>query len=161
MKPDPVVRRPGEVMFALLLVVLSVAAFWQAYAISGFSGKTTPGVFPMLAAGIMTISALVILISATRSPPTPRDAPGFFTEVLSLNHIVLIGLVFGYVMLMPVLGFVVSSAIFLYCAFQYLWRKNPLVILVLTALTLAVIYALFREVFQVVLPQGTLLQGYF
>ena len=161
MTPDPAHRRPGELAFALILVVFSVAAFWQAYGISGFSGKTTPGVFPMLASGIMVISSLSILVSAARLPPKPKDAPGFFAEVVSVNHIVLIGFVFGYVLLMPLFGFVLSSAIFLSAAFQFLWRKNPIVTLALTAFTLIVIYIIFREVFQVFLPQGTLLQGYF
>lgn len=154
-------RRPGELLFSVVLVVFSVAAFWQAYAISGFSGKTTPGVFPMLASGVMILSGLMILLSAARTPPSPGDAPGFFTQVVSLNHIVLIGLVLGYVILMPLVGFVVSSALFLFCAFQFLWRKNPLVMLALTALSLGVIYVVFREVFQVVLPQGILLRGMF
>ena len=74
---------------------------------------------------------------------------------------VLIRLVLGYILLMPMLGFVASSALFLFCAFQYLWRKNPFIILALTAFTLTFIYVIFREVFQVVLPQGTLLQGLF
>jgi hypothetical protein len=34
-------------------------------------------------------------------------------------------------------------------------------ILTLTGATLAIIYVIFREVFQVVLPQGTLLKGFF
>lgn len=154
-------RRPGELLFSVILVVFSVAAFWQAYSISGFTGKTTPGVFPMLASGVMTVSGLLILISTARTPPDTSDAAGFFTKVLSRNHIVLIGLVLGYVVLMPLLGFIVSSALFLFCAFQFLWRKSPLVTLALTALTLAVIYIIFREVFQVVLPQGSLLRGLF
>jgi len=161
MIPEQATRRPGELVFSLLLLVFSVAAFWQAYGISGFTGKTTPGVFPMLAAGIMILSGLVILVSAAKALPEPNDAPGFFTQVLSLNHIVLIGLVLGYVLLMPLVGFVISSALFLFGAFQFLWRKNPLAMLALTALTLAVIYVIFREVFQVVLPQGVLMQRYF
>ena len=147
-------RRPGELLFALLLFVFSVSAFWQAYLISGFSGKATPGVFPMLAAGIMVVSGLMTLLSAARMPKKPDDKSCFFVEVLSFNHFVLIVLVFGYVILMPVLGFVISSGLFLFCSFQFLWRKNPLVILALTAVTLAVIYIIFREVFQIFLPQG-------
>ncbi len=161
MSSDPANRRPGELVFALLLLLFSVAAFWQAYEISGFTGKTTAGVFPMLASGVMVISGLVILVSAASSPPAPKDAPGFFSEVVPINHVVLIGLVLGYVVLMPLLGFLVSSALFLFCAFQFLWRKNPLYMLALTALTLAAIYIVFREVFQVVLPQGSLFRGYF
>ena len=154
-------RRPGELVFALLIVVFSVAAFWQSYGISGFSGKTTPGVFPMIASGVMMISSVVILISATRLSAPPEGSPGFLAEVLTLRHVVMIGLVLAYVMLMPLIGFVASSAVFLFCAFQFLWRKNPVLMLALTAATLAIIYLIFREVFQVVLPQGTLLPGLF
>lgn len=152
-------RRPGELIFALLLVMFSVAAFWQAYGISGFSGKTEPGVFPMIASSVMMISSAVILVSAARQPGPAKGTPGFFTEVLTTRHLVLIVLVLGYVLLMPQLGFVLSSALFLFSAFQFLWRKNPILILALTAIALALIYFVFRELFQVVLPQGALLQG--
>jgi len=152
-------RRPGELVFALLLVVFSATAFWKAYGISGFSGKTEPGVFPMIAAGVMTVSSAVILMSAARQTGPNESTPGFFSEVLTPRHVVLIGLILGYVLLIPLLGFVVSSALFLFCAFQFLWRKNPFLILALTACTLAIIYVVFRELFQVVLPQGSLLQG--
>lgn len=159
MKPQTPHRRPGELVFALLIVVFSVGALWQSYSISGFSGKTTPGVFPMIASGVMVISGVVVLMSATQLPAPPEGAPGFLAEILTLRHMVVIGLVLAYVLLMPLIGFVASSAVFLFCSFQFLWRKNPLLMLALTGVTLAIIYVVFREVFQVVLPQGILLQG--
>ena len=159
MKPQTPHRRPGELVFALLIVVFSVGALWQSYSISGFSGKTTPGVFPMIASGVMVISGVVVLMSATQLPAPPEGAPGFLDEILTLRHMVVIGLVLAYVLLMPLIGFVASSAVFLFCSFQFLWRKNPLLMLALTGVTLVIIYVVFREVFQVVLPQGILLQG--
>jgi putative tricarboxylic transport membrane protein len=159
MKPQMPHRRPGELVFALLIVVFSVGALWQSYSISGFSGKTTPGVFPMIASGVMVISGVVVLMSATQLPAPPEGAPGFLAEILTLRHMVVIGLVLAYVLLMPLIGFVASSAVFLFCSFQFLWRKNPLLMLALTGVTLVIIYVVFREVFQVVLPQGILLQG--
>lgn len=161
MTSDTPHRRPGELVFALLLVVFSVAAFWLSYDISGFSSKTAPGVFPMIASGVMVISGLKILISTARLPKPDAGSPGFLSEILTGRHLVVIGLVFGYVLSMPFIGFVASSALFLFCAFQFLWRKNPLLIFALTAITLAIIYLVFREVFQVVLPQGTLIRGLF
>ena len=161
MTPDRAHRRPGELAFALVLLVFSVAAFWQAHAISGFSGKTTAGVFPMLAAAVMIVSALVILVSTARvAPPSPEEQ-GFFAEVMTRNHVFLVGLVLGYVVLMPLLGFVVSSALFLLSSFQFLWRKNVLITLALTTLTLCCVYGVFRIVFQVVLPQGALMQVFY
>jgi putative tricarboxylic transport membrane protein len=154
-------RRPGELVFALLIVVFSAVTSWLSYGISGFTGKTTAGVFPMIASGVMMVSSVVIFVSATRLPATPKSSNGFLAEILTPRHLIMIGFIVAYVLLMPLIGFVASSAVFLFCSFQFLWRKNPLLILVLTGATLAIIYVIFREVFQVVLPQGTLLRGFF
>ena len=154
-------RRPGELVFALLIVVFSAVTSWLSYGISGFTGKTTAGVFPMIASGVMMVSSVVIFVSATRLPATPKSSNGFLAEILTPRHLIMIGFIVAYVLLMPLIGFVASSAVFLFCSFQFLWRKNPLLILVLTGATLAIIYVIFREVFQVVLPQGPLLRGFF
>lgn len=154
-------RRPGELVFALLIVVFSAATSWLSYGISGFTGKTTAGVFPMIASAVMMVSSVVILVSATRLPATPKSSNSFLAEILTPRHLIMIGFILAYVMLMPLIGFVASSAVFLFCSFQFLWRKNSSLILALTGATLAIIYVIFREVFQVVLPQGTLLKGFF
>lgn len=150
-------RRPGEASFAVLLVVFSAAAFWQAYQISGFSGPSEPGVFPMLAAATMLVSALVILRGALRAPPD--ETAGLRARFLSLappRLIMLVAMIAIYVASMPLLGFMASSALFLFAAFWALWRRGPLWSAVLTALALAAIYLVFREIFQVVLPRGAL-----
>ncbi len=159
------VRHPGELVFALVLVVFSVAALWQAYEISGFSGLTSAGVFPMLAAGTMVLAALCILVrTAAKARPDGASGPEslrFFREVLAPLHLTVIGLILLYLLAIPWLGFTVSSGLFLFACFALLWRRNLLVSLLLTAVSLGAIYVIFRVVFQVVLPQGTLLRGLF
>jgi hypothetical protein len=54
-----------------------------------------------------------------------------------------------------------SSAAFLFASFWYLWRRGWLVSMALTLVALAAIYAVFRLVFQVVLPTGSLIRGIF
>lgn len=152
-------RRPGETAFAVLCVLFGLAAFGQAYGISGFSGLSTPGVFPMLATATMAVSGLFILAGTVRLPAEPgagNVAARFMREFLPLRHCVMLALMLGYLAALPLLGFVVASGLFLFAAFQYLWRRNPLVTLVLSAASLAAIYVVFRIVFQVVLPQGSL-----
>ncbi len=158
-------RRPGEVVFTLFLVALGGAALWEAVGISGFSGMATPGVFPMLAAGAMVLSALVILRATLRRPRPDdvddRGAGAFFRDVLPMRQRVLFGIILAYMLALPWAGFVVASCLFLFVAIQYLWRKPVWVSLVLTGAMVAVIHLLFRVVFQVVLPQGSLLRGLF
>jgi len=71
---------------------------------------------------------------------------------------VVLALIAAYAAAMPILGFVAGSAGFLFFMFAYLWRKGLMVSTALSAGCLALIYVIFRVLFQVVLPQGTLWQ---
>jgi putative tricarboxylic transport membrane protein len=156
-------RRPGDLVFAAVLVVFSLAAFWQAFEISGFSGLSTAGVFPMLASATMLVSALCIAFNtAVRGKAegtTGARLKRFLREVTPLRHVAMLALILVYLVAMPWLGFVVSSGLFLFASFAYLWRKSLWVSLLLSAASLGAIYVIFRVLFQVVLPQGTLLRG--
>ena len=163
-------KRQGERGFSLLLVVFSVTAFWQSHAISGFSGLSTAGVFPMLASGTMVIASLCILIQSFRQPDESlsenlrseeKILQGFFQSILPLQLVIVVLLISGYVVAMPLLGFLLSSAIFLFLSFSYLWRKSLGISLLLTLFSVVSVYLIFRKLFQVVLPQGTLLPGWF
>ncbi|WP_413203977.1 tripartite tricarboxylate transporter TctB family protein [Rhodospirillum sp. A1_3_36] len=158
-------RRPGERAFAVLAVVFALVASWQAYGISGFSGLSTAGVFPMLAAGVMTLAALSVLWSTLRMPEVEegqgRTIGGFLREVFPARQQVMVLMVVVYMLVLPWIGFVLSSSLFLFAGIHYLWRKRIVITIGLTVVTMAVVYVVFRVVFQVVLPQGILLRGLF
>jgi hypothetical protein len=158
-------REPGEIVFAIIILAFSAAALWQAYEISGFTGLSTPGIFPMLAAGTMLLSAFFILYDTLRkSPPDAAEYPiviRFFREVTPWRLVLMVAMIVGYMLAMPRLGFTISSGLFLFFSFTLLWRSNPFVSLLMTAITLAVVTGIFRVVFQVVLPHGEWVQGLF
>ncbi len=160
-------RRPGELVFVSLLAGFSVAALWQAYLISGFTGLSRPGVFPMLAAATMLASGIFILRDTIRTRATGREngisvAGQFFRDVTPLRFIIMLGIVSAYLFAMPWLGFVLSSGLFLLASFVYLWRKSFWVSLLLAVVSLVAVYVVFRIAFQVVLPQGSLIPpGFF
>lgn len=157
-------KRQGERGFSLFLLMFSVTAFWQSYAISGFTGLSTPGVFPMLASATMIVAAVCILFQNLRQTvghPTKGSLKdeGFIQAVLPLRFVVMLLLITGYVIAMPAIGFLFSSAVFLFLSFSYLWRKSLVNSLLITVVSVALVYLVFRKLFQVVLPKGTLLQG--
>ncbi len=154
-------RRPGELVFVVLLLLASLWLFWQSVLISGFSGLSTPGVFPMLASGVMVASALWILRDTARRAPDGGGIGRFLEQVTPLRQVVMLGLVALYVAVMPLLGFVLASGLFLFVTISFLWRRNFFLTVGISALALGVIYLIFRVAFQVVLPRGTLLQGLF
>lgn len=159
--PDDRSRRPGELVFVVLLVLVSLWLFWQSVLISGFSGLSTPGVFPMLASGVMVVSALWILRDTARCTPDGGGFSRFVEQITPLRQGVMLGLVALYVAVMPWLGFVVASGLFLFATISFLWRRNLFLTAGISAVALGVVYLIFRVAFQVVLPRGTLFQGLF
>lgn len=151
--------RPGERLFALLLVIFASYAFWQSYAISGFGGLTTGGVMPMLASGVMVLTGLVILAGTLRGPrASDSGVAGLITYLFPLRVVLFTVLVAIYVAVIPSVGFLTASGGLLFVAVWALWRKGPVWALVISLLSIGVIYVLFRLVFRVVLPIGSLWQ---
>ena len=134
------VRRPGEMVFAILLIVFSVTAFWQSYAISGLRGLSEPGVFPMLASATMLLSSLVIMRELMAREPAPEHRQSsFLRDIVPPRLLMVVGFILAYVVAMPLIGFVFSSAVFLFAAFWLLWRKGPVVSAALTLVSLAIV----------------------
>lgn len=159
--PEGRSRRPGELVFIALLLLASLWLFWQSVLISGFRGLSTPGVFPMLASGVMVVSVLSILRDSARRAPNGGGIRRFLEQIAPLRQGVMLGLVALYVAVMPWLGFVVASGLFLVATIGFLWRRSIMLTAGISAVALGVIYLIFRVAFQVVLPKGTLLQGMF
>ncbi len=147
--------RPGEQTFAVALVLLSGLVFSEAYSISGFKGLTTGGVMPTLASGVMVVSSLAILtgtFSRSRSTETQR-----IIDYLFPLRVVLFALVVAlYAVAIPYLGFILASGGFLFVTILGLWRRGALWSLTISVVSMVAIYFLFRIVFQVVLPVGSL-----
>ena len=159
-KEENLIRKPGEIVFSIFLTVFSVTAFWQAFAISGFTGLSTAGIFPMLASLAMIVCSLIITKDVFAKQP--HKMSGFassLNEILPITLIYMIVLISAYLLAMPIIGFVFSSAAFLFLSFSILWKKPIWLSALLAIFSLAIIYFIFRTIFQVVLPQGSLIQG--
>ncbi len=160
----------GELGFSLLLVVFSATALWQSYAISGFTGLATAGVFPMLASATMLFAAVCILFKNIKQPYNSstdelaygaHSTQGFFRSILPLRLVIVVALITGYVIAMPLFGFLLSSAAFLFLSFKYLWQKSIAVTVLITLASVVSVYLIFRKLFVVVLPKGALIQSWF
>ena len=157
-------RLPGELFFALVLVGLSVFLLWQAYGISGFDSLTSAGAYPMVAAAVMVVCA-VLATRHTWSAPLETAADG---ETLVAQFVRRIGppmlvtfvlAIAVYMWLMERAGFVLSSYAFLVVSMGILGSRKWVLNLWVSALALAAIYLVFQTAFSVVLPSGTWLQG--
>lgn len=156
MKPNETLR-PGERLFALLLVIFAGYAFWESYGISGFRGLTTGGVMPMLASGVMLLTGLIVLSDTFRKPRAPDSSlAGMIAYLFPLRVVSFTFLVAVYVAAIPSIGFLSASGVLMFVTIWAFWRKGPLPALLISLVSIGAIHVLFRVVFQVVLPVGSL-----
>jgi len=144
------VRPPGEALFCWALVLLGAGVTWQAAGIGFFDSPSAAGAFPLAAGLAMTLAALVASVAATR-----RGMPGA-GPVLPRDVAAIGALVLAYMAGLEAVGFVAASFLFLLLAIGWLQRGGWLRAALVAAVAVALVYAVFRLAFRVILPQGWL-----
>lgn len=148
-------REPGETAFGYLILVVSLFVLHQSYAISGFSSVSSAGVFPMIASFAMVVSSAAVILRNRRMAAPDPDVT-FIRRVAPPAVVVLTLLIVAYMLTLEPLGFLLSSFLFLFLSMLYLERRNPFLLAAISAVSLGIVYLIFRTAFSVVLPQGWL-----
>lgn len=149
--------KAGERAFNVLLLLLSVGVFYEAYQIAGFDLPNSAGAFPLLL-GVIMIGSMVAILWGQRHHPKPDshgaldEARQFIHEHFPLTIVVFSAMAVAYLFLLRPLGFIAATALFLFVSQVYLRRGRFLAALIITAVATGVIYALFKLLFQVYLP---------
>lgn len=147
-------RRPGELAFAILMVLISLVLFWQAYRISGFASKSSPGAFPLAVTAVMVITAFVGLLKTMAAPAGDGSFAAFRAEIIP-NIVIAFGLlVLAYGFFLESLGFLLSSLVFLFGGILLLYRRGIGPALGWALVSIVGVYVIFRLVFKVILPEG-------
>jgi hypothetical protein len=149
---------PGERLFAFILLGSALFLFAHAYSISGFSSLSSAGFFPMVATGLMVITQLITIACTLRVegdiPAGSSALQEFRRRVTPLDILVFSAMMIGFALALAPLGFVPASFLFLTCSIVYLIRGRFLMAVGVSTLSTALIYVIFRVVFEVVLPKG-------
>ena len=157
-------RLPGELGFMLLALLFSLIMLWAAYGISRFESLSSAGAFPMACAAAMVISGAVNLLGSARSRLKLSEGRSWLQEwlvqVAPATLLMFTGLIVAYMLLLEVLGFLVSSYLFLLVSMFVLGSRRFVLNCVVSALVLAAIFVIFREAFSVLLPGGSLVGPY-
>lgn len=153
-------RLPGELTFTVLLLLGSLFLLYQAYGISGFESITSAGMFPMLSALVMAVTAFLAISGVTKAPAEPLVADenlrqSFFRRITPPVFVLFALAVVAFMLLLNKLGFVVSAYLFLVVSMRLLGSVRWLFNLMLSAISLGVVYLIFQTIFSVILPKGT------
>ena len=144
-------RKPGELGIAALGFFLG--AFGYYFALDMTSGEySSPSVFPKLASTLIMACSAVNFFKALRRKK-PEASSTLIGYLLPIDVVVVLVLLVAYCFVLPRLHFIVSSYAFMVIGMVYLQRwKNIVRALLISAASLAVLVAVFRYLFLVILP---------
>ncbi|MCA2013542.1 tripartite tricarboxylate transporter TctB family protein [Cereibacter sphaeroides] len=148
----PEFRRPGELAFAVFLALASAGLLFSAYDIAGFRALSSPGAIPMATTAAMLVTALLVLWKTARQPKTGDET--LRIAVFPASVIAMAVLLIGYALLLKPLGFLPTSALFLFIAIKLLSGRSIVFTGVVTLASVIGIWLIFRIVFTVLMPAG-------
>jgi hypothetical protein len=125
---------------------------WTAYGIAGFEALSSPGALPMAAAFAMLVTSLAVAVQTLRSPRTPHET--LSRDILPLPVVVTVALVAAYALLLKPLGFLPTSFLFVCVLIRVLSRRSLAFCAAVSAVSVLLIYLVFRIIFTVLMPEG-------
>ncbi|MBB4952201.1 hypothetical protein H4S14_000243 [Agrobacterium vitis] len=147
-------RRPGELVFTVVLLAASTFLLWQAYAISGFESLSSAGAFPMAMTSIMVGAIVVVLLRLFSMAAPTNSLLRLKTEILPRTVVVFSLMILAYSIVLEKLGFIIASFLFLLVSIWFLEGGKFRRSLLFSTLSIVCVYIVFRLIFQVVLPEG-------
>lgn len=148
-------RRPTIIAAALCLAIAIFAIIFAVTQLpSGNQGVPGPAFFPIIIAILIALAALLLLISYLRN----RDlgALTWYTDDNKRSYLSFLGMVI-YVVLLPVVGFVTMTTVFLALAIKWYGNKSWVYSILVGAVAAGAVFALFNFLFRVPLQFGFLI----
>ncbi len=149
-------KKPGETVFGFLMLGLSLFLFWQAWEIAGFSSLSSPGALPLAASGLMVVSSVIALVNDFRRDIEDHQIEHFFEQILPLSVALMIAVIFLFAIMLETVGFIITAFVFLVASIQMLHRRSVKTTLLVSSVSLVLVYLVFRIIFVVVLPEGVI-----
>ena len=145
-------RKPGELGITAITFLLGALGYY--FALDMTSGEySSPSVFPKLASTVIMACSAVNFWKAVRRERPEASAPSLAQYLLPMDVLVVLSLLVIYCVALPHLRFIGSSYAFMAAGMIYLQRgKHIFRALLISAGSLAVLVAVFRYLFLVILP---------
>lgn len=149
---EPDKRRPGELVFAAVMLIASLVLLWNAYGIAGFEALSSPGAIPMATSFVMLVTAAIVVVKTARLPLDLTETVA--RDILPPVVLIFAALLIAYGLLLRPLGFLPTSALFLIVAIKLLSKRSWGWTVLISVSSLIGIWLIFRIVFSVLMPAG-------
>ncbi|MCM3571382.1 tripartite tricarboxylate transporter TctB family protein [Neobacillus mesonae] len=154
-------QRYSDIYSGIFLLLLGIGMYLTTFSFKELtSSKIGPAFMPQIISIFICIVSVFIIVNGFKrlkflneSKEEQVEKPAYFPVVLSLV------LMIGYLILMPSLGFLMTTTLYLFFQMYLLanksTRKIP-VLIIISIVSSVVIYYIFHSLFYVMLPSGIL-----
>ena len=141
----------------LIAAVYAITAFFFVMVLQYPSDVRIYPIFIMVVLAVLTTMHLIkCLIQFAREKRIENDMPLLFEHFKAKQFFIVFAMLFAYVILINVLGFYISSLLFIAGTLVF-FKIKPLYIVITTVVFLVLIYGGFSTFLHVPLPRGLLL----
>lgn len=162
------VAKYEDVFSGIFLLVVSVIMFFTAYSFEALTTSLVgPAFMPQVIAIIMAIFSVVIAVNGfkkSKAADEEIDIPASAEEELIVTEkksykpvLISLALMIIYVALLPYIGFLIMTSVYIFfqmLILSHVTHRKVWLFLLISVVTSATIYYLFRNVFYVMLPTG-------
>lgn len=149
--------KKGNLILAGVFSLLGVATIIRSVSYpAGQDGIPGPGFFPIIIAVLMLLASASLVFTSLRTKPEADVALKLLTADNKRAYLTM-GIMVVYVIVMPLLGFCVTSFLLLFGLIKWLSTYKPLICALVSALVVGLIYVVFGVVLGVSLSFGLLI----
>lgn len=149
--------KKGNFIAAILCFLLGVFVLIEAILLpDGAEGVPGPGMFPVIIAVILILSACALFISTLRMKPEDNTKIEPFSKDAKRVYLSMAALIV-YILVLPYVGFCTTTAVMLFFFLNWFSKKGIVPCVLISVLITAVIYLIFNRLLNVPLNFGLLL----
>lgn len=165
------VAKYGDVFSGLFLLIVSVIIFFTAFSFEALTtSRVGPAFMPQIIAIIMAVFSIIIAVNGFKKskaaneendvvePVKDKEEELIVTEKKSYKPVLItLVLMIAYIALLPYIGFLIMTAVYMFLqmlVLSHITNRKIWLFLLISVVTSAAIYYLFRNVFYVMLPTG-------
>lgn len=142
-----------DLVVGIVLCILSLAIYLYAEQYSGRGvNRYGPNYFPQALSLMLFLTSVALIVQALRGKALKGlekiNKQGFVRAAVTLVMAV------AYLLMMKVVGFYISTIIFLYVVMMYLGQKNQWVRVLVSISVASAVYGLFYYFLKIPLPEG-------
>ncbi len=157
--------KKGEIVLSAVCLAFFLFMLSEAFQLrgQGRSGEVGSGFWPLLSLGVTTVLSLVWLVGNLRryareqkgGPAQPPAAEAVAAAWARRKKIALCSLcLLGYILITPLLGFILSTALFILAFILALEEKRAAVLILSPLVITAVVFVVFVKFIMMPLPKG-------